>query len=73
MEQRTVKSKFAFPKLEQRSSLKRLCDTKKGQGDGQEEKGGTEKSEGNREGRLEVGLPSRVSWALGAKMSVEGD
>ena len=48
MQQRIVKSKFDFPKLEQWSSLKGLCDTKKGQGEGQGEKGqkrekGTEK------------------------------
>ena len=38
MKQRIVKSKFDFPKVEQQSSLKRLCYIKKEQGKAQEEK-----------------------------------
>ena len=42
VKQRIVKSKFDFPKVEQQSSLKRLCYMKKEQGKAQEEKEGTE-------------------------------
>lgn len=37
MKQRIVKSKFNFPKVEQQSSLKRLCYINKEQGKAQEE------------------------------------